>query len=572
MRHIPPRRRRGYTLIELIVSMGSATMLIAGLASALFTSSSAMSLDSGSQAKRQQSAEIQADLMADLQYALNFSERTANAVTFTVPDRDGDSNPETIRYAWSGTAGDPLTYEYNNGTAVTLADDVQSFDLSYLTRTMQPDFNGPENVLFVVTSSSNPTSAEQSRKTQLESWGYTVELIGQSESQSAYDTAFASNDVVYVSMKVNSYDPATKVRNAPIGVVNGEPHYNSYIDFSSGYSYPTVSSIDIVVNSHYITSQFNAGSLSIFSSTQEAHAMTGTLAGGLQTLAEIDDSGTNRPGLAIIDAGDSLYGGGTAPARRVALPWGSRDFDFAALTSDGLTLLKRSLDWAGEQTPTAPGSGPVFEEFTETIFGSNSNENRVVTPPGTVQGDLLIAAIATDGNTVSTMATPFPAAGWNLIGIDERFDTVTFAVWWKIAGSSEPSRYGFTWSGDNEQSYAWIMRFTGHDPTNPINASALVTQGSDAGDPPSPEVTTTVDNALILRLGGFDDDDIVTDSPGLSGHTAITMKESNSGSGTTSGGAGYVIQPTAGASGTSTFSLTDQEQSVSITIAIAPAP
>ena len=82
---------------------------------------------------------------------------------------------------------------------------------------------------------------------------------------------------------------------------------------------------------------------------------------------------------------------------------------------------------------------------------------------------------------------------------------------------------------------------------------------------------------MILRLGGFDDDNINVDNPGLPGHTAITMDESDSGFGTASGGAGYVTQPFAGPSGTSTFTLTDPneddgEEAVAVTIAIAPDP
>jgi hypothetical protein len=114
------------------------------------------------------------------------------------------------------------------------------------------------------------------------------------------------------------------------------------------------------------------------------------------------------------------------------------------------------------------------------------------------------------------------------------------------------------------------MRFTGHDPANPINASS-----NDAGSgtaPASPSVTTTVSDTLILRLGGFDDDDINTGDPGLSGHTAINMGDSGNGPATASGGAGYVLQGTVGASGTSSFSLTGSEQFVTVTIAIAPAP
>ena len=39
-------------------------------------------------------------------------------------------------------------------------------------------------------------------------------------------------------------------------------------------------------------------------------------------------------------------------------------------------------------------------------------------------------------------------------------------------------------------------------------------------------MTTTVDDCIILRLGGFDDDDITLNNPGLSGHVTITMDTS----------------------------------------------
>ena len=113
------------------------------------------------------------------------------------------------------------------------------------------------------------------------------------------------------------------------------------------------------------------------------------------------------------------------------------------------------------------------------------------------------------------------------------------------------------------------MRFTDHSPTNPINVMASLDSGNNFS-PPSPSVTTTIDNALILSLGAFDDDDITVDAPGLSGHTVITMDESGSGSGMVSGGAGYVEQSASGASGTSAFTLTAEQQSRTLTIAIAP--
>jgi hypothetical protein len=42
-------------------------------------------------------------------------------IEFTVPDRDKDGQPETLRYVWSGRAGDPLHREYNGSSAVFLS-------------------------------------------------------------------------------------------------------------------------------------------------------------------------------------------------------------------------------------------------------------------------------------------------------------------------------------------------------------------------------------------------------------------------------------------------------------------
>jgi Tfp pilus assembly protein PilV len=124
----------GFTLIEILVGLVSSTVLVAGLSSAIYISSQALDLESSASRQSTIASEVLSEMTADLALALSFSERTAKAVTFDVPDRDGDLHPETIRYAWSGTPGDPLTYQYNGGTEITQATDVQSLDLAALTR------------------------------------------------------------------------------------------------------------------------------------------------------------------------------------------------------------------------------------------------------------------------------------------------------------------------------------------------------------------------------------------------------------------------------------------------------
>ena len=227
----------------------------------------------------------------------------------------------------------------------------------------------------------------------------------------------------------------------------------------------------------------------------------------------------------------------------------------------------RGCGWGGGGGGgSPPPNGVVFEDVTDASLGSNGKTLTITRPGGTADGDLLIAAVATDGKQGTW--TP-PSAGWNLIDQGTQSEEVALAVWWKLAGSSEPASYNFSW-GEDQEAYGWMMRFTGHDPVNPIDVSA--SSGGSSSSPTSPAVTTSVADALILRIGGFDDDDISVGAPGLAGHTAITMDKSGAGNGTCSGGAGYLTQATAGSSGTSTFSLTRSEEYRTVTIGIAPAP
>ena len=94
--------------------------------------------------------------------------------------------------------------------------------------------------------------------------------------------------------------------------------------------------------------------------------------------------------------------------------------------------------------------------------------------------------------------------------------------------------------------------------------------GDTDSAPPSPSVSTTVADTMILRIGGFDNDDVNVDNAGLSGHATITMDKSSTSNFSCSGGAGWVQQAAIGASGSVNFSLTKEEQYRTVTVAIAP--
>ncbi len=167
--------------------------------------------------------------------------------------------------------------------------------------------------------------------------------------------------------------------------------------------------------------------------------------------------------------------------------------------------------------------GLRYGGFTEAKAGDEATSITVSTPAAN-EDDLLIAAVVTDDDTSSSLAPP-EGEGWAEININDYSNDVTLGAWRKFTDASESSSHQFTWSG-GRKAYAWMMRFTGQHPLNPINAYS--TGGGFSSSPTSPSVTTTVNNCLILRLGGFDDNDITMDLPGLSGHAAITMDESSS--------------------------------------------
>lgn len=137
-----PTGRRGFTLVEVVLSLAIMSILMTGLASAILIASHALPDDDSPTRAVVTSAEFVNLIAEELQSALWIRERTATSVEFAVPDRDGDGTAERIRYAWSGTVGDALTRQYNGGTVVDVIESVQGFDLGYELETVTEEYPG----------------------------------------------------------------------------------------------------------------------------------------------------------------------------------------------------------------------------------------------------------------------------------------------------------------------------------------------------------------------------------------------------------------------------------------------
>ncbi len=127
-----------YTLLEMLLSTAIVAVLLMGVAGAMFVAQRGMAASTDAAERSSDQARALQMIQTDVSLATAFTERTDRAITITVPDRTGDGQPETIRYAWSGTAGAPLTRQFNGGPVAVLLRDVRQFQFTYLLKTLQP--------------------------------------------------------------------------------------------------------------------------------------------------------------------------------------------------------------------------------------------------------------------------------------------------------------------------------------------------------------------------------------------------------------------------------------------------
>jgi prepilin-type N-terminal cleavage/methylation domain-containing protein len=123
--------RRGFTLVEMVVTVAILSVIMLGMGSAMIIATRALPEADNPAAAAIAAASAAERLAAELQYAVSINDSNATAIEFTVADRNHDDVPETIRYEWSGTPGDPLTRQYNGGTPYEALADVSQFNLTY---------------------------------------------------------------------------------------------------------------------------------------------------------------------------------------------------------------------------------------------------------------------------------------------------------------------------------------------------------------------------------------------------------------------------------------------------------
>jgi len=190
-----------------------------------------------------------------------------------------------------------------------------------------------------------------------------------------------------------------------------------------------------------------------------------------------------------------------------------------------------------------------FQTVDTTVNDANSTSIVIAVPSGTQLNDLLIATVTVDGNSPITPS----AAGWTEINQGQCPNSgCTLGVWYRVATASEPASYTFTFA--NNKNVGAVLRYgNAHVESNVIDASGAAT-GTSA-TPTAPSVTTTVPNALVLRIEGNEDDtpNVGTYPGGTTGRFAIE----GTGAGAVGSAGADATQASAGATGTAAFSTAD---------------
>jgi len=203
-----------------------------------------------------------------------------------------------------------------------------------------PSLFAQHTILLVTANDGSLTSEESARRSSFQSWGHTVTTIWSGASQSAFDSAYSSADLAYVPEDVVSSTLNTKLRLAPIGVINEENHLDD--DFGLSDSPGGVRSATQIYLPDY------GGNVTIVSSTQQLSQMNGTLAPGLQVIGRTNSSGAVT--VAVLETGatlaNTLLGNSNATGRRVRLPFGGNAFQWSSLNSAGQTVVQEAITFA----------------------------------------------------------------------------------------------------------------------------------------------------------------------------------------------------------------------------------
>lgn len=125
--------RRGFTLVELVLNLTVLTLITGTVTTAVVMATHALPAAHSPLQSTHSAYAVVEQMAGEIFVATSFADRSARAISFVVPDRNNDGQPETILYEWSGVPGEALQRKYGNQIKSVVAENVFEFELTYTT-------------------------------------------------------------------------------------------------------------------------------------------------------------------------------------------------------------------------------------------------------------------------------------------------------------------------------------------------------------------------------------------------------------------------------------------------------
>ncbi|MEK9135584.1 MAG: hypothetical protein AAB393_00555, partial [Bacteroidota bacterium] len=154
-------------------------------------------------------------------------------------------------------------------------------------------------------------------------------------------------------------------------------------------------------------------------------------------------------------------------------------------------------------------SAIVFRAASSGATSGNATSFTISKPTSAVQNDVLVAQITVNNGSSTSMTAP---SAWTLVRRDNRTSQVSQAIYYKVAGASEPASYTWTLSPSDAAS-GGIVAYSGANTSSPIDASSGGTGSSNIVTAPS--VTTTAADEMVVGFFGHDNATTFTPPSGM---------------------------------------------------------
>jgi hypothetical protein len=134
-----------------------------------------------------------------------------------------------------------------------------------------------------------------------------------------------------------------------------------------------------------------------------------------------------------------------------------------------------------------------FRSTAVSSLATAATSLAVTVPSGVQAGDVMIAWFHLPAFNV-TITRP---TGWDVGRQVNIGSSATIAVFWRLAGASEPASYTFTFSS-SQRAIATVTAYTGVSPTAPFGLPRTYFPAGSSGSFPLPAITAGLDNTWYL--------------------------------------------------------------------------